>query len=283
MTAAATVEDIIEALAADPLLLEALRARLLTRELLELPQTVAQLAASQSELAASQAELRDEVARLAAAQLESAAAQKEFAATQKEFAATQAEMRKDISRMFASQAHMWEEVSRIAQTLEDFMRSTNRRFETLTNDVAMLKGDHLEMRLQSRVHAMLGQRKRLRGIRIVNATFPAGLLPDFGDAIDSATDEGRITEDQRGRILSTDLIALARRQYSQEPVYVCFEAAFSLNADDTRRVLATGAALALVFPEAEIMNFIYGRSISERDRAQAESAGVDVVLDRSER
>ncbi len=269
MTAVATVEDIIEALDSDPLLLEALRARLLTRELLELPQTVAQLAASQ-------AELRDEVARLAAAQ-------NGFAATQKGFASALAEIREENSRMFASQAHMWEEVARIAQTLEDFMRSTNRRFDILSDDVAFLKGDRLEMRLQSRVHAMLGQRKRLRGIRIVNATFPAGLLPDFGDAIDKAADEGKITEDQRGRILSTDLIALARRQYSQEPVYVCFEAAFSLNADDTRRVLATGAALALVFPEAEIMNFIYGRSISGRDRTQAESEGVDVVLDRSER
>ena len=65
MTTISTVEDIIEALDSDPQLLEALRARLLTRELLELPQVVAQLAA---QLAASQAEMRKEMARLAAAQ-----------------------------------------------------------------------------------------------------------------------------------------------------------------------------------------------------------------------
>ena len=237
MTTISTVEDIIEALDSDPQLLEALRARLLTRELLELPQVVAQLAASQ-------AEMRKDMDR---------------------FAADQATMRKDMDRFAAEQA------------------KTVAAVAVLQDDVASLKGDHLEMRLQGKVHAMLGQRKSLRGIRVVCAAFPAGMAPEFVDAIDAAADEGKITEDQRSRILSTDLIATARRRRSRQPIYVSFEVAHSLDEDDARRVVETGDALARVFPKAEIMSFVYGQSISARDRTQAEAKGVEVVVERAAR
>ena len=49
-TAFATLEEMLEVLDANPSLLEALRARILTRELLELPQAVAELSASQLRL-----------------------------------------------------------------------------------------------------------------------------------------------------------------------------------------------------------------------------------------
>ena len=258
MTTISTVEDIIEALDSDPQLLEALRARLLTRELLELPQVVAQLAASQ-------AEMRKDMDRFAAEQATMAAEQATMRKDMDRFAAEQAEMRKDIERLAAAQARTAADVA------------------VLKDDVASLKGDHLEMRLQGKVHAMLGQRKSLRGIRVVCAAFPAGMAPEFVDAIDDAADTGKITEDQRGRILSTDLIATARRRRSRQPIYVSFEVAHSLDEDDARRVVETGDALARAFPKAEVMSFIYGLSISARDMSQAEAEGVEVVLERSAR
>ena len=258
MTTVNTVEDIIEALDANPILLEALRARLLTRELLELPQVVAQLAAAQ-------AEMRKDMDRFAA---EQATMRKDM----DRFAAEQAEMRKDIDRLSVSQAKTAADVA----VLQDDV-------SVLKDDVASLKGDHLEMRLQGKVHAMLGQRKSLRGIRVVCAAFPAGMAPEFVDAIDDAADEDKITEGQRGRILSTDLIATARRRRSRQPIYVSFEVAHSLDEDDARRVVETGDALARVFPQAEVMSFIYGQSISERDRTQAEAQGVEVVVERAAR
>lgn len=244
MTTISTVEDIIEALDADPALLEALRARLLTRELLELPGVVAKLAASQAETADKLAVLTEKVAVLAG----------------------------DVAVLTEKVAVLAGDVA----VLKDDVA-------TLKDDVASLKGDHLEMRLQGKVHAMLGQRKRLRGIRVVCAAFPAGMNPEFANAIDDAADEGRITEDQRGRILSTDLIATARRRRSQGTIYVSFEVAHALDEDDARRVVETGDALARVFPKAETMCFVYGHSISERDKARAEAKGVEVVLERAAR
>ena len=286
MTTVPTVEYIIEAMDSDPSLLEALRARLLTRDLLELPGIVAKLAASQAEMrgemarfAASQAEMREELIRLAASQVE---IREEMA----RFAKSQAEMREEMTRFAASQATLREEMAQLAAShlkLADAVAVLTGEVAVLKDDVSALKGDHLEMQLQKKVHAMLGQRKRLRRIRIVSATFPAGMNLQFADAIDDAADADTITEDQRVRIMATDLIATARRQRSPQTIYVSFEAAHSLNEDDVRRVLETGEALARVFPEAEVMSFVYGQAISARDMSQAKAKGVEVVLERSPR
>ena len=293
MTTISTVEDIIEALDSDPQLLEALRARLLTRELLELPQVVAQLAASQAEMrkdmdrfAAEQAEMRKDMDRFAAEQATMRKDMDRFAAEQATMAAEQAEMRKDMDRFAADQAEMRKDIDRLSVSQAKTSAAVavlQDDVAVMKDDVASLKGDHLEMRLQGKVHAMLGQRKSLRGIRVVCAAFPAGMAPEFVDAIDDAADEDKITEDQRGRILSTDLIATARRRRSRQPIYVSFEVAHSLDEDDARRVVETGDALARVFPKAEIMSFIYGQSISARDRTQAEAQGVEVVVERAAR
>ena len=143
---------------------------------------------------------------------------------------------------------------------------------------------YLEMRLYSKIHAILGLRTKLRGTRVLCPLFhPAGAVSEFVDTINDAADDDVVTEHQRVRILSANLIAVARRQYSRQPVYISFEVAYSLDEGDVRRAEETGDALARVFPEAEVMGFVYGYSISERGRARAESKGVEVVLYRPKR
>ena len=306
MTTVNTVEDIIEALDANPILLEALRARLLTRELLELPRVVARLAASQAKtqedvarLFVAQAETQKEMARLAAAQAT-------MGEEMKRLAIAQARTQEDVARLFIAQAETQKEMARLAiaqaktqvaqeKTQEDVARLVVAQEKTqeevarlaasqarMGDDLARLKGDRLEMKLQGNVHSVLGQRMILRGTRVVRAAFPSVIIQEFLNAIDSAADDGAITDDQRNRILATDLIVAARRPGSPQPIYISFEAAHTLDEDDVRRVAETGDALARVFPEAEIIGFIYGLSINERDRARAEANGVEVILERSE-
>ena len=320
MTTVNTVEDIIEALDANPILLEALRARLLTRELLDLPRVVARLAASQAKtqedvarLFVAQAETQKEMARLAAVQatmgeemkrlaIAQAKTQEDVARlfvaqaeTQKEMArlaVAQAETQKEMARLAVAQAKTQEDVARLAVAQEKTQVAQEKTQEEVArlaasqarmgDDIARLKGERLEMKLQGSIHAILGQRMKLRGTRVVRAAFPSVNIQEFLNAIDSAADDGAITDDQRNRILATDMIAYARRPGSPQPMYLSFEAAHTLDEDDVRRVLETGDALARVFPEAEIMGFIYGLSINERDRARAEANGVEVILERSE-
>ena len=138
---------------------------------------------------------------------------------------------------------------------------------------------YLEMRLYSKIHAILGLRTKLRGTRVLCPLFhPAGAVSEFVDTINDAADDDVVTEHQRVRILSANLIAVARRPYSRQTVYVSFRVACSLDEGDVRRAEETGDALARVFPEAEVMGFVYGYSISERGRARAEAKGVEVVL-----
>ena len=292
MTTVNTVEDIIEALDANPILLEALRARLLTRELLELPRVVARLAASQAKtqedvarLAIAQAKTQEDVARLFVAQAET---QKEMA----RLAAVQATMGEEMKRLAIAQAKTQEDVARLAVAQEKTQVAQEKTQEEVArlaafqarmgDDLARLKGDRLEMKLQGNIHSVLGHRMKLRGTRVVRAAFPSVIIQEFLNAIDSAADDGAVTDDQRNRILATDLIVAARRAGATQTIYISFEAAHSLDEDDVRRVLETGDALARVFPEAEIMGFIYGLSINERDRARAEANGVEVILERSE-
>ena len=59
MVAVVTLQDMLEALDANPRLLEELRVRILTRELLEMPKVVAELSTSHRELAASHLRLEN--------------------------------------------------------------------------------------------------------------------------------------------------------------------------------------------------------------------------------
>ena len=101
MTTINTVEDIIEALDADPLLLDALRSRLLTRELLELPQVVKELAASHLRLESTLHQFMEAAnARLNALETN----QREMMAEQRAMRASQEAMKTDLD--FIKGSHM---------------------------------------------------------------------------------------------------------------------------------------------------------------------------------
>ena len=181
-------------------------------------------------------------------------------------AAPQAEAQGDAAPLAAAQAETPKRLARIDAQAAPIYNETMEVY-------------YLEMRLYSKIHAILGLRTKLRGTRVLCPLFhPAGAVSEFVDTINDAADDDVVTEHQRVRILSANLIAVARRPYSRQTVYVSFRVACSLDEGDVRRAEETGDALARVFPEAEVMGFVYGHSISERGRARAEAKGVEVVL-----
>ena len=226
----ATVQGMLEVLDANPELMEALRARILTRELLELPRVVADLAASQI---------------------------------------------------------------RLESALREFMVATNARLDSLENTVVVIRRDlgdmkvsvdeirgrHVEMDLQGRIHAILG-RRRLTRARVVRAGYPAVALPEFCDSLFDSLENGRITDDEYDRVMDTDIIARARRRGFGGYVYVAVEASNRLDRGDVDRVERTRRILAAVFPQSEIRAMVYGVEISDADRRRAESKGIETVLER---
>ena len=117
-----------------------------------------------------------------------------------------------------------------------------RRLEILEGHMDRLRGSDMEMRLQGRVHGLLGGSLDLYRVRVVRATIPSVTLTRFSDVVEDAREHRTITNQQHRRIMDTDLIASARRDGSTQQVYVAIEAASRLDRDDVKRVGETGGS-----------------------------------------
>ncbi len=267
ITDIAAVEEMLEVLDANPNLLEALRARILTRELLELPQAVAELSASQIRLETT---LR-EFMKATNARLDS------LETTLREF------MEATNARFVSLETTLRE----FMEATKAFMEAANTRLAKLESNVveikrdfSVIKGRHVEMDLQGKIHGMLGIR-RLNRAQVVRAGYPAVALPAFCEDMYNALETGLVTDEQYGRVMDTDLIARARRRGFDDYVYVAVEASYQLDKDDVDRVDRTARTLAAVFPKAEIIAMVYGVETSGDVMFHAESKGIETLLGRS--
>lgn len=270
MTMSNIVERFMEELDANPALLEAVRARLLTRELLELPERYEQFT--------EMTKLRLEA--LESAQVEANQRLSSLESTLQRFMETTQQRFDGIDQRFDGIDQRFDGIDQRFDGIDQRFDGVDQRFDTLEGQMDSMRGDHLEMRVQGRIYGLLGSGDRdFRGTRLLKARFPGGLDPVFQSRVDSAEFDGLITAEQYGRLLDTDLIASARRRDSPDQmVYIAMEVANRLNAGDIERVVDTGVALALVFPHSEILTLVYGRSISQVNEALAARNGVDVIL-----
>ena len=143
-----------------------------------------------------------------------------------------------------------------------------------------MKGRHVEMDLQRKIYGMLAS-MRLGHFIIVLASYPMSVNHEFCDNVYDSLENGGITDEQYGRIMSADVIAKARPRGGDEWVYIAVEASNRLDRGDSDRAEATKRALETVFPQSEVRAMVYGVEISDADRLHAESNGVEVLLERS--
>ncbi len=306
-----TFEDFIRIMDENPEWLEAARSRLLTRELLDLPQVVAELSETVQQLAVAQARFT-ESANARFDKLEKSMA--ELSATLAQFMETTNarfdKLEKSMAELSATLARFMESTNARLDALETtqtrFMETTNARFDKLESamaelaaahvrldenvrvmrlDLDSIKGDHMEMRLQGRIHGLLSLRLGVRRVQVVRALYPGGSLPAFDNAIHDADEMGDITDEQYNRLMSTDLIAKSRRGRGAEgrDVYTPVEVSNQIDRDDVDRVVQSAQALALIYSDAEILPAVYGARMSEQDRTYAQDRGVYVFLRRPQR
>ena len=299
-----TFEDFIRIMDENPEWLEAARSRLLTRELLELPQVVAELSETVQQLAATQARFM-EATNARFDKLEKSMA--ELSATLAQFMET---TNARFDKLETTLARFMESTNARLDALETtqtrFMETTNARFDKLESamaelaaahvrldenvrvmrlDLDSIKGDHMEMRLQGRIHGLLSLRLGVRRVQVVRALYPGGSLPAFDNAIHDADEMGDITDEQYNRLMSTDLIAKSRlgRGAEGRDVYTPVEVSNQIDRDDVDRVVQSAQALALIYSDAEILPAVYGVRMSEQDRTYAQDRGVYVFLRRPQR
>ena len=243
-----TVEELIQILDENPRWLEALRARLLTRELLELPQRHAEfvaLANRRHEESVALADKRHE----------------EFT----DFV--------ELSEQRHTQFTDFVELSEQRHTqFTDFVELSEQRHREVRNDIGMLKGYATEaavIRFADDVAIELG----LRRVSTLSAN-------QIMDMIESADTTGMFDSPQSRRdnfrsFRRADLIMEARnpKEPNGETCYIAVEASYTINGRDTRRAMRNVAYLER-FTQKRAYGVVAGVHLDDRVREDVESGRV---------
>ena len=138
-----------------------------------------------------------------------------------------------------------------------------------------IDGD-VQDRLHRRMAGLLREGLGVRTTRIVQ-TASNGATREFLDEVESALEDGRITEGQELRLAVAHFIVQAQRRTDGVPVWVAIEGAFTVRHRHVLRARASADALRAMFGE-ETLAAVGGYSIDAATAEQAEAAGV-VFLD----
>ncbi len=256
-----TADDIIRAMDENPEWLEAVRARILTRELLELPRRLEELSAVVERLATSQTEMK--------------ATQDGILATQDRMLATQNQILvtlKQHSDILAEHSDTLKQHSGILAEHSDTLKQH-------TDTLAHLKGDSVEKQLGKKIYGLLGGSQfNMRLAKVVRGYYWTNAMDRFNSAVNAANEAGRISDERYSRIMDTDFIVSARRRGADEDLYLVFEASAKINRHDVDRAIESQDAMKAAFDGTEVVAAVYGWEISEEDRRYAESNGATVFI-----
>ena len=156
------------------------------------------------------------------------------------------------------------------------MTQFDARLGRVENDVAVLKGDGLEVKLHRRIRPLISQRFNMRRPQMMQSPVQ-DTSPELFEPVEEAADNGTITDEQETRINTTDIIIRALRKSDGALVWVAVEVSNSISRHDIERVRQSAEALMAVFQQ-EVMAVVAGYRIHPQDQEQAGSAGVYTIL-----
>jgi hypothetical protein len=160
--------------------------------------------------------------------------------------------------------------------LEATMTQFDARLGRVENDVAVLKGDSLEVKLHRRIRSLISQRLGMRRGQMMQSPVQ-DTSPELFVPVEEAADNGVITDAQETRLNSTDIILRAQRKSDGAQVWVVVEVSNSISRHDIERVQQSAEALGAVFPQ-DVLAVVAGYRIHPQDQEQADSAGVYTIL-----
>ena len=266
-TAVADIADLVKILREQPEWAETLRSVLLSKELLELPEKLAQLTVRLEEFIAEQKEINrvfaEQLAQLTAqvAQLTEQVAQltarlEEFIAEQREinrvFAERLTRLETDMSEVKATTARLETDVAELKtdtaelkvglRRLEGTVGSLQGTVGSLAGTVGRLQGAELERKIHANIAGMVCTPLGIRRPRVLKSIL-AATVPELFDLLDPALDDGRINRTQFDSLMQTDII-LAAREGNAQPVYVAIEISRTVHDEDLDRARERADILA---------------------------------------
>ena len=226
MTTVNDIADILRIIREQPEWAEALRSALLSKDVLELPQRLAELTATVAEFSASTDR------RLAA--LESGQARlegdvDELKAGQARLEEGQARLEGDVDELKAGQARLEEGQAR----LESTVGRLNGSFSTLQGQVSNMRGTEYEIKVGKSIATTIGRQLNLMRVRILKSH----LIPEnavLHDLMDDAQEQGVITREEQEDFDNIDLV-LRGRSIDRATVYVAVEVSITAGDSDINR------------------------------------------------
>lgn len=241
MTTVNDFVDILRIIREQPEWGDALRSALLSRELLEMPQTLAEFAkATNARLAA----LEEDVADLKAGQ---------------------ARLEESHARLEERQIRLEEGQTR----LEESHARLERSFAKLDGDVGNLKGDACEIKLGRNIDTIIGQRLGLRRVRILKGSL-LGNNTAYMDLMDLAEDRGDINQQEREDVNNTDYLLTGRNPSDASDVYVVVEVSVTAGDSDINRAAVRAATLVKATGDVAVPTVVCTRIDDARIRLAQE-------------
>ncbi len=214
MTTVNTIEDLIRILDERPEWLEAMRARLLTRELLELPQKLVELSETVAALSQKLVELSETVAALSQKFVELS---ETVAALSQKFA--------ELSETVAALSQKFAELTATVSELANDLRATNRRLDRLQDDVGWLKGRIIYDIVRDDAALIADE----MGFRLEKTLVRADLMKLTRSQDVSNLSRGTLQSFHRADLVM-QVVDAADFQH-----YIAVEASFTVNGRDSRR------------------------------------------------
>ena len=212
----ATVEDLVRVLDEHPQWREAVRTRLLTRELLELPQRLADFAATTDRRFKAVDQQFAELKRNLAEFIANTDRRFEAAAQQS------AELRRQLAESIANTDRRFAELRR---NLAESTANTNRQFDKLRTEIGPIKAAHAATSARAEADLMAEER---------GLTFVEFVEPKERWAMARGSDTGDISREELLSFRRADIVIRAADPDGAE-CYVAVEVSYTANGRDTKR------------------------------------------------
>ncbi len=275
-------ESLVRLLDRHPEWVEALRQRLLTRELLRAPETLREIEGALRMLAEAQRRTDQQVARLAETVAALAEAHRRH---YEEFVAYRAETDRRFAELAEAQRRTEERVGRLEEALAalaEAQRRTEEQVRALAETVATLAEAqrHIEARLRDIDGRLRGSEVEAEYLRYPRRyrhliREPHILSAEEREALVAAAEaQGVITPEEAEGLEAADVVVRGRRREGEGEAYAVVEISATVHTGDVERASDRAAALRKAVPGVEVLAVVAGPEIHPLAVAAARERGV---------
>ena len=242
MTTVNDFTDILRIIREQPEWGDALRSALLSKEVLELPQRLAEF---------------------------SEAANKRFDA-----------LESDVAELKAGQARLEESVSQLQGSVSELQGSVSQlqgSVSHLQGQVGNLRGSSYQLNVKTKIGSIIAQRLGLGEIRVLKGSLAADDNAFFRLLL-NAVGQGIISEQERSEVLSADIIVQGLRQPDDCLLYMVLEVSITVAGDDITRADERAGILARAIGEETIPAVVSAHMDSARQRLAEERSVILIAV-----